>query len=99
MRKPVPQEKADERAWELLYYRAANKITPERFVDLFNLIDMRPDEFPEASHYDWLEYKLGTFSTVVKTGFMDGVITAEEYDAILEGRPLNGAFSEDTDAF
>lgn len=85
MRKRVPQERADERVWELLYLRSQNKITPARFVDLVNIVDMRP---PQYSPYPLDSgYIPGTFD-IIATGFTDGVVTEEEYVAISEGRSL-----------
>ncbi len=85
VRKRVPRERADERVWQLAYERAVGLLTPERFVQLVNIVDMRPARFPEDVLDDG--YIPGTLD-IISGMLMDGVITDAEYEAIAQERDL-----------
>lgn len=82
--KRVPQERANERVWELVYLRSQNKIRPQRFVELVNIVDM----IPAQSDPDGMDgYIPGTFD-IIREALMDDVITDAEYEAIAREEPL-----------
>jgi len=77
--KRVPKERANERVWELLYLRSQDKITPERFVDLVNIVEFVEPRWPENVLDEG--YIPGTFD-IIRQGLTDGVISEDEYGAI-----------------
>jgi hypothetical protein len=81
--KRVSRAFANERIWELIYLRSQNKITPERFVELVNIVDMIPAQYGPAESDAYIP---GTFD-IIREALQDGSITEEEYDLIAAQAP------------
>lgn len=77
----MPQERANERVWELVYYRSQDLITSDRFVELVKIVDFVP---ARRGGYDG--YAPGTFD-IIRQAFLDGVLTDQEYEQIAVEAP------------